>query len=189
MKMDGAPPAPRTPIPFASSVVTLEDAESSTLHRAAALLFRIAHSASYRRQVDAGAPPTALQDPGNRAVLMGYDFHLTESGPRLIEIDTNAGGAPLNGLHTAELCDPRRFRSSRSGLVSAGEMEERVASAFGAELLGATKDVQTLGLYSVFEGHWASPVLICRQETRRIRPLALLCVSSEVPTPFGHRSP
>lgn len=29
-------------------------------------------------------------------VLMGYDFHLTEDGPRLIEINTNAGGAYLN---------------------------------------------------------------------------------------------
>lgn len=29
-------------------------------------------------------------------VFMGYDFHLTEKGPRLIEINTNAGGAYLN---------------------------------------------------------------------------------------------
>ena len=26
------------------------------------------------------------------AFMMGFDFHLTESGPRLIEINTNAGG-------------------------------------------------------------------------------------------------
>ncbi len=29
---------------------------------------------------------------------MGYDFHLTEAGPKLIEINTNAGGAFLNAL-------------------------------------------------------------------------------------------
>lgn len=29
-------------------------------------------------------------------VFMGYDFHLTQDGPRLIEINTNAGGAYLN---------------------------------------------------------------------------------------------
>ena len=41
---------------------------------------------------------------------MGYDFHLTPDGPRLIEINTNAGGALLNGLHTASLCDPGEAR-------------------------------------------------------------------------------
>lgn len=27
---------------------------------------------------------------------MGYDFHVTPEGPKLIEINTNAGGAFLN---------------------------------------------------------------------------------------------
>jgi len=30
---------------------------------------------------------------GTRGLLMGYDFHLTDQGPRLIEVNTNAGGA------------------------------------------------------------------------------------------------
>ncbi|WP_420904280.1 hypothetical protein [Candidatus Magnetaquiglobus chichijimensis] len=38
------------------------------------------------------APDTARFDPGHEAVMMGYDFHLTPEGPRLIEINTNAGG-------------------------------------------------------------------------------------------------
>ena len=32
----------------------------------------------------------------SQGVLMGYDFHLSEQGPQLIEINTNAGGAMLN---------------------------------------------------------------------------------------------
>ena len=32
---------------------------------------------------------------GTRGVFMGYDFHLTSAGPRLIEINTNAGGGSL----------------------------------------------------------------------------------------------
>lgn len=31
-----------------------------------------------------------------RGAFMGYDFHLTEAGPKLIEINTNAGGGLLN---------------------------------------------------------------------------------------------
>jgi hypothetical protein len=33
--------------------------------------------------------------PETRGVLMGYDFHITPDGPRLIEVNTNAGGAFL----------------------------------------------------------------------------------------------
>ncbi|MBF0628017.1 MAG: hypothetical protein HQL91_07335 [Magnetococcales bacterium] len=38
-------------------------------------------------------PETAEFDPGHEAVMMGYDFHLTPQGPRLIEVNTNAGGS------------------------------------------------------------------------------------------------
>ncbi|MBF0448916.1 MAG: hypothetical protein HQL67_12005 [Magnetococcales bacterium] len=38
-------------------------------------------------------PEVAQYDPGHDSVMMGYDFHLTPQGPRLIEVNTNAGGA------------------------------------------------------------------------------------------------
>lgn len=38
-------------------------------------------------------PELVLKNPG---VLFGYDFHITPEGPRLIEINTNAGGAFLS---------------------------------------------------------------------------------------------
>jgi len=65
--------------------------------------------------------------------MMGYDFHMTEAGPRLIEINTNAGGALLNGLRTAALCDPTQLAGACSGLLSAEEMGERVVETFRAE--------------------------------------------------------
>lgn len=40
--------------------------------------------------------PIAIKDYGPHGVFMGYDFHLTEDGPKLIEINTNAGGGFLN---------------------------------------------------------------------------------------------
>lgn len=41
--------------------------------------------------------PAAAQSPVTaRGVFFGYDVHLTTDGPRLIEINTNAGGALLN---------------------------------------------------------------------------------------------
>ena len=53
---------------------------------------------SFRAAALQWAPPIASADFGPAGALMGYDFHLTESGPLLIEINTNAGGAFLNAI-------------------------------------------------------------------------------------------
>lgn len=52
----------------------------------------------YREQALSWAPITAQSDPGPAGAFMGYDFHLGKEGPRLIEINTNAGGAFLNAI-------------------------------------------------------------------------------------------
>jgi hypothetical protein len=41
------------------------------------------------------APDLARAAPPQRSVLFGYDFHIADTGPQLIEINTNAGGALL----------------------------------------------------------------------------------------------
>lgn len=51
---------------------------------------------AYRERVLAMAPETARHPVAARGVFLGYDFHLDPSGPRLIEINTNAGGGLLN---------------------------------------------------------------------------------------------
>jgi hypothetical protein len=51
---------------------------------------------SYREAALAWAPEIARFDPGPAGAFMGYDFHLGTDGPKLIEINTNAGGAFLN---------------------------------------------------------------------------------------------
>jgi hypothetical protein len=52
---------------------------------------------AYQDNVLAWAPQIAGFEPrGARGVFLSYDFHLGTSGPRLIEINTNAGGALLN---------------------------------------------------------------------------------------------
>ncbi|MBF0370370.1 MAG: hypothetical protein HQL52_13030 [Magnetococcales bacterium] len=55
-------------------------------------IFHVQGLKSYRQLVDASLPEVARFDPGHDAVMMGYDFHLTDDGPRLIEVNTNAGG-------------------------------------------------------------------------------------------------
>lgn len=57
---------------------------------------RLAKLEAFHQAVLAGAPQIAQQNFGPVGALMGYDFHVTPLGPKLIEINTNAGGAFLN---------------------------------------------------------------------------------------------
>ena len=50
----------------------------------------------YQAHALAQAPEIARLPVKSRGVFMGYDFHLTDAGPKLIEINTNAGGGLLN---------------------------------------------------------------------------------------------
>lgn len=60
----------------------------------------VAAMKAYQDLVLGWAPSIALRETGPHGVFFGYDFHLTTNGPRLIEINTNAGGA-LFLLHVA----------------------------------------------------------------------------------------
>jgi hypothetical protein len=51
---------------------------------------------AYQEITLAAAPAIARHHFGPDGVFMGYDFHMGADGPRLIEINTNAGGALLN---------------------------------------------------------------------------------------------
>ena len=53
---------------------------------------------AYQDGVLRWAPAIARPDFGPRGVFMGYDFHLGGDGPKLIEVNTNAGGSFLNAL-------------------------------------------------------------------------------------------
>ncbi|HXH31911.1 MAG TPA: hypothetical protein VNJ01_13965 [Bacteriovoracaceae bacterium] len=56
----------------------------------------VIHSKEFQDFVLKDAPQIAINDFGPKGVFMGLDFHLTENGPKLIEINTNAGGGLLN---------------------------------------------------------------------------------------------
>jgi hypothetical protein len=52
----------------------------------------------YQAEVFSYAPAIAVEEFGPVGAFMGYDFHITPEGPRLIEVNSNAGGAFLNAL-------------------------------------------------------------------------------------------
>ena len=60
------------------------------------LVERIVALPAWQERVLSYAPSIARHNPGSAGVFLGYDFHLDADGPRLIEINTNAGGGLLN---------------------------------------------------------------------------------------------
>jgi hypothetical protein len=61
---------------------------------------------AYKAEALARAPAIAQLDHGPKGVFMGFDFHVCDRGPQLIEINTNAGGAMLNRAlaHAQQAC-------------------------------------------------------------------------------------
>jgi len=126
--------APHSAVPYAQAIIGLPLAEFALMRRAIGILFRTAHSRAYAERVDRGAAVVARFDSGARSVFMGYDFHLTAAGPRLIEINTNAGGALLNGLHTAALCEPDKLDWLCCNPPPVAEIEAYIVDTFRSEL-------------------------------------------------------
>jgi hypothetical protein len=89
---------------FADVPLFVRRADMATMEQAVRSIDALARDPRYASAVSAWMPPIARHDFGPLGVFMGYDFHLTEAGPRLIEINTNAGGAFLN----AELARAQR---------------------------------------------------------------------------------
>jgi hypothetical protein len=81
---------------FSDSMVTIRASDLERMRAVIQAIERVVNHPGYRARILATAPAAARHDPHTPAVFMGYDFHLGPDGPRLIEINTNAGGALLN---------------------------------------------------------------------------------------------
>jgi hypothetical protein len=81
---------------FSNTTVFISPSQWQQMQAIIQAVSRVVKLPSYRQQVlarDSSATITTLKTAG---VFMGYDFHLSAQGPKIIEINTNAGGAFLN---------------------------------------------------------------------------------------------
>ena len=81
---------------FSDTMVFVAEAHLQCMADTIAALERVIALPAYRERVLAHAPAIAQHAPQAAGVFLGYDFHLGANGPRLIEINTNAGGGLLN---------------------------------------------------------------------------------------------
>lgn len=136
------------PYLFSSTPAFVSEEDLQKMLATVEAIERISRVAAYVDYVFSSAPEITRRDFGPLGVFMGYDFHLTVNGPKLIEINTNAGGAFLN----AALLDAQRAcckaANDRFVLPARGGFETAVAAMFQNEwhLQGRTVPLRTIAI-------------------------------------------
>lgn len=135
-RLGSAPPGldETHPTLLARSPVFLSRSDVEEMIRVVRAVESVVATPSYRAQALSSAPPVAREGRGPLGVFFGYDFHLSPDGPRLIEINTNAGGVLLN----AHLADAQRgccaeVDALRGSGVGLADLEETIVEMFRNE--------------------------------------------------------
>jgi hypothetical protein len=116
---------------FAHTPVYVTEADLAAMLSLARAMERIAAMPGWLGEGDRNQAAAKVH-----GVFMGYDFHMTPDGPKLIEINTNAGGAFLN------LFASKQFRAccdmlDMSKFIEPKEAEKNIADMFLAEWAAA----------------------------------------------------
>jgi hypothetical protein len=119
---------------FAHAPIFVSRANVATMERLVGAVDAVVALPGYRDAVLARAPEIARFDPGPLGALMGFDFHVTPLGPRLIEINTNPGGAFLNAaLARAQQACCAPVLSLLGAPGDAGDLQEALFLTFLSE--------------------------------------------------------
>ena len=81
---------------FSAAAIAVDAATLEAMAEVIAAIEAVVALPAWQSRVLAWAPEIARRPVAARGVFLGYDFHLTEEGPKLIEINTNAGGGLIN---------------------------------------------------------------------------------------------
>lgn len=123
------------PTLFAPLPVFVSREELEAMRSVVQSVERVVNLPSFAAHVLRGADEATVHDAGARGVFLGFDFHLGETGPKLIEINTNAGGALLQ-LALARSQQPccEAVKKSFALPFDAGQLENRIVAMFREEL-------------------------------------------------------
>ncbi len=119
---------------FSATAVFLSPTVVQQLRDAVQAIERVIALPGYVAQSIARAPSIAAHVTASRGVCMGYDFHISTKGPRLIEINTNAGGLLLNAvLQRAQVSCCEAMQWAFSPQMSGDTLEPELQAMFFAE--------------------------------------------------------
>lgn len=116
---------------FSDTAVFVAQAHLDFMADLVRVVERIVSLPAWQDRVLTYAPQIARHVPSAAGVFLGYDFHLDAAGPRLIEINTNAGGGLLNArlLEAQVACCSR----TRGGVSDRLDVENEFLGMFRNE--------------------------------------------------------
>lgn len=123
----------RRPLLFSDTRVYVAAEHLQAMDDFVAAMERIAALPGWQAEVLCDAPETARHASGTRGVFFGYDFHIAEDGPKLIEINTNAGGGFINTLLL------QSQRPPVAGMAEGTAVDAAFCAMFAAEWAAAGK--------------------------------------------------
>ena len=117
---------------FSATAVFVTPKQVEAMRAVIEAVERVVTTSTYRDAVL--GKDTAAHERPTPSVFLGYDFHLSEQGPRLIEINTNAGGALLNVYlaRAQKACCPE-MHGLTTGPVALTALEEQFVAMFRNE--------------------------------------------------------
>jgi len=81
---------------FSAADIVIPEATQRAMAELIAAIESVVIRPVFRERALTRAPEIARRPVAAHGAFLGYDFHLTPAGPKLIEINTNAGGGLLN---------------------------------------------------------------------------------------------
>lgn len=112
---------------FSQAALYLSAATLQAMRELIAAIEYVVALPAYQNRVLGWAPSSAQCPVPARSVFFGYDFHVTEEGPRLIEINTNAGGGLLNTRLLMAHGEPARAAEIEQAFVDMFREEWRLS--------------------------------------------------------------
>ena len=121
---------------FSEMPVFLDPDHVSQMRRVIGAIEATTRLSTYRDAVLGHAPDLARIDPRTCGVFTSLDFHITPEGPKLIEVNTNAGGAFLNvAAHDAQRACCPAADEYIAAQPSAAHLEAEIVTMFQREWL------------------------------------------------------
>ncbi|HEX5394221.1 MAG TPA: hypothetical protein VFW68_13110 [Rhodocyclaceae bacterium] len=162
---------------FADSRVHLARSHRDTMAHAIEAMERVVALPGWQARTLSDAPETARHPSALKSVFFGYDFHITEAGPKLIEINTNAGGAFINACLL-------RFQQGSAELPDAEALELEFVEMFRKEWALGGAD-RPLARVAIVDEHPEQQYLYpdfecCRQLLIRSGIDAVICDPAEL---------
>lgn len=133
---------------FSNVPFFLPEAALRAMQEVVGTIHEVSTSPAFQEHVLSWAPPIARAAPGPVGAFMGFDFHLTAAGPRLIEVNTNAGGAFLNNLLARAQIACCRPMKTQAREIPAVDFAPEVLRMFEAEwrLQGASRSLRRIAI-------------------------------------------